>query len=113
MEGHVFMSSSLRGRVKEAPTTPPSDTVMINDFVSGCLSVSLLPGNIQVIGTLNSGLPGWLLGAVDEEVTVSVLVMQARLEHQVVLTQVDVDIANGTFTVYGRILIDGERNEKS
>ena len=114
MEGNVFMSQELQGRVKESVTHLGANTVIVQKhdstlkFVGGYHHFFLSPRLLKVIGRLDDDFPPWLCESVGEKVKIGIVLRNAKISRLVQLSQISIDCEDEAWTLAGEILIEGK-----
>ena len=113
MEGHVFMSDELLGRVRESPASLGDETIVITSdcgahaFVGGYRDFFLSPRLIKVVGSLTKDFPVWLCEHLGQRVTMDLVLRSTKITRNVLLTETSVSFDDNSWIVCGEILIDG------
>jgi len=116
--GHVFMSPALQGRVNEKETQVFSRIATIYSSTSGfkfcgCYAnLCLAHKHLSLYGELGNDFPTWLFDAIGSSIHVSIATTpDSTVDRFLKLTQVQLDVNEGTWMIIGEILIDEEQDE--
>jgi len=111
MEGHVFMSQELQGRVKESVIRLDDNTVIVRKsdgqkFVGGYQNFFLSPQLIKITGRLDEGFPSWLCESTGTKIVITIFLRSDRIDRLIQLSQISVDCEDETWTIVGEIFIE-------
>jgi hypothetical protein len=119
-QGHVFMSSTLEGRISDSElfVGDDHDSVLIKSkllkqsFTSSFKQFSLSStGLLNITGSDHGSLPQWLFNCLGEVVEVLIFMQKSKVSRKVKVLDIQVDAVESTWSVLGEVFITGVKNE--
>jgi len=119
-QGHVFMSTSLEGRVSDSELFIGDDhgSVLIKSrsldqsFTSSFQQFSLSSaGLLSITGSDHGNIPQWLFECLGDAIEVSVFMQKSKVSRKVKVLDIQVDAVESTWSVLGEVFITEAKNE--
>lgn len=119
-QGHVFMSTSLEGRVSDSELFigDDHDSVLIKSkslnqsFTSSFQQFSLSStGLFSITGSDHGNIPQWLFNCLGDAIEVSVFMQKSKFSRNVKVLDIQVDAIESTWSVLGEVFITEAKNE--
>ena len=98
-QGHVFMSTSLEGRVSDS------------ELFIGDDHDSVLIGLFSITGSDHGNMPQWLFNCLGDAIEVSVFMQKSKFSRKVKVLDIQVDAIESTWSVLGEVFITEAKNE--